>query len=57
MSKKSGKKNRGGVKRVKVEVICPECDGFGGHDIAQICPTCNDEGKIWISRRISRNSK
>lgn len=36
-----------GKKRVKVIITCPECNGWGGHDIAQICPVCDDAGEVW----------
>jgi len=52
MVKKRGNK----VARKKVEITCPECDGHGGHDIAQVCPTCNDQRTIfiWKTRRVGR---
>jgi len=35
----------------EVEIRCPECNGYGGHDIAQICPVCNDRCTIIVRKR------
>src|SRR3989344_4116729 len=26
----------------RIEIVCPECEGHGGHEIEQICPMCKD---------------
>lgn len=40
----------------EVEITCPECNGHGGHDIAQICPRCNDSGKV-VVRKYQKHSQ
>ncbi len=40
-----------------VEIKCPECEGFGGHEIAQICPTCNDRCTITIEQKVDKAKK
>lgn len=38
-------------KIIQVRITCPECNGYGGHEIAQRCPTCNDSREILVNRK------
>lgn len=49
--KKKNKSPRKRINRTLYEVICPECNGCGGHEFAQICPVCNDNRYILVTRR------
>ncbi len=44
---KAAKPHNKGKKRAIRRVTCPECNGHGGHDLAQVCPVCDDEGYVY----------
>jgi len=38
-----------GKKCVYQCIVCPKCNGYGGHDIAQACPVCDNAGYIYLT--------